>query len=1000
MEFWEKPELTELFHYGTPRHSGRYPWGSGENPYQHDPNYGMPVVKGSDPDNIRKSIEFKKTYDRMRKEEGKSQKEIAQELGISTTKLQQDLKAARYHIENYRYETAVKMRSDGSTWSDIAKALGMANESSARELIDEERIARRQRATETADFLRNVCDEKGMIDVSPGVNLELRVTSGKFSQALRILEDEGYKVYRGRIEQQTNPGHWTSMTVLAPPGTEHKEIFNWENVHSVSDYISDGNGESFRPKFQYPESMDRSRLHIRYADEVGPDGHTGIERDGLIEIRPGVADLNLGNAQYAQVRILVDDTHYLKGMAIYSNDLPDGVDVVFNTNKPKEKGFEGTLKPINHDDPTNPFNSLLREDGGQTTYVDPKTGETKLSLINKTRQEGDWGEWADKLPSQFLSKQSQELINSQLSESIKNQQAELKEIQSLENPTVKKQLLLDYADGCDNTATHLSAVALPRQRYQVIIPIPDLKDNEVYAPNFEDGETVALVRFPHEGTFQIPVLRVNNRNPQGKEWIGNGTNGLLDAVGINPKVASQMSGADFDGDTVMVIPCNSDRSSVHITSRPELPGLKNFDPEERYGEHPGMRYMKKSEVQKEMGTISNLITDMTLQGADDDELARAVRHSMVVIDACKHKYDYQLSYKENDIAGLQEKYQGKHLNLNGEEVGGAATIISKAKSPTSVPKRQGSGRINPETGDVEYKVSDDLYHPANTYNKETHIMSIRTEDGKRIKYDTRDPEQVAKYAPVKSVIDEHGRAHYGPEITNADGSIRYKVEESSDRIPSMQAVSDARVLMRNYPYGGHPKERAYADYANTLKDLARQARKEALAIEEHNQDKDAKLKYSVEVASLDAKLNTALLNAPREHAAQRLAYAELKTLTEENPSLADDRKEYKKAQNRALKRAREAVGASRQQIYITDKEWEAIQAHAISKTTLNKILLYADGERVRQLAMPKSTYVMSDAKAARARQLFNKNYTMAQIADQLGVSVSTIQRCLSEERSA
>ena len=23
-------------HYGTPRHSGRYPWGSGENPYQHE----------------------------------------------------------------------------------------------------------------------------------------------------------------------------------------------------------------------------------------------------------------------------------------------------------------------------------------------------------------------------------------------------------------------------------------------------------------------------------------------------------------------------------------------------------------------------------------------------------------------------------------------------------------------------------------------------------------------------------------------------------------------------------------------------------------------------------------------------------------------------------------------------------------------------------------------------------------------------------------------------
>ena len=31
----ETVENEELMHYGTPRHSGRYPWGSGDNPYQH-----------------------------------------------------------------------------------------------------------------------------------------------------------------------------------------------------------------------------------------------------------------------------------------------------------------------------------------------------------------------------------------------------------------------------------------------------------------------------------------------------------------------------------------------------------------------------------------------------------------------------------------------------------------------------------------------------------------------------------------------------------------------------------------------------------------------------------------------------------------------------------------------------------------------------------------------------------------------------------------------------
>lgn len=47
-----------------------------------------------------------------------------------------------------------------------------------------------------------------------------------------------------------------------------------------------------------------------------------------------------------------------------------------------------------------------------------------------------------------------------------------------------------------------------------------------------------------------------------------------------------------------------------------------------------------------MGVISNLITDMTLRGADEKELARAVKHSMVVIDAEKHGLDYKRSERK------------------------------------------------------------------------------------------------------------------------------------------------------------------------------------------------------------------------------------------------------------------------------------------------------------------------------------------------------------------
>ena len=144
-----------------------------------------------------------------------------------------------------------------------------------------------------------------------------------------------------------------------------------------------------------------------------------------------------------------------------------------------------------------------------------------------------------------------------------------------------------------------------------------------------------------------------------------------DAIGINKKVADRLSGADFDGDTVMVIPCNSSRSNVKITSTPPLRGLEGFDPKDKYQYDTktmdsagnvhyyrnGVEFKAMRNTQTEMGKISNLITDMTLKGACQDEIARAVRHSMVVIDAEKHGLDYKRSAQENGISALKKSYQ-------------------------------------------------------------------------------------------------------------------------------------------------------------------------------------------------------------------------------------------------------------------------------------------------------------------------------------------------------
>lgn len=633
-----------LMHYGVGkmegapgRGSGRYPLGSGKNPNQH-------------------SGDFLSRVETMRKS-GMSETQIAEALGMTTTQLRVQKSLAKDERRSQEVATARRLRDEGYSLNEIAAKMGYNSDSSIRSLLNENSESRMNQAKTTAEFLKRQIAEKGMIDVGVGVERELGISKEKLDQALYILEQEGYPVYNGRIPQATNPGKFTTLTVACPQGTEHREMYDFGNIHSVVDYVSHDGGESYDPKWVYPKSMDSSRLQIRYAE----DG--GIDKDGVVEIRRGVDDLSLGESHYAQVRILVDGTHYIKGMAVYSDDLPDGVDVMFNTNKAKGTPTMKVLKPIK-DDPTNPFGSLIKEGvvdpdkgdgqkGGQSYYYD-KNGKKQLSLINKRAEEGDWGEWSDRLPSQFLSKQSLSLIKKQLNLASADKQAEFDEICSLPNPTLKKVLLKSFSDDCDAAAVHLQAAALPRQKYQVILPLTSIKDNEVYAPNYKDGETVALIRYPHGGTFEIPILTVNNKQAEGKRVLGNTP---ADAIGINSKVAGRLSGADFDGDTVMVIPCNSSKSKVRITSTAALKGLEGFDPKLDYGadsgdpvrvdskgreyySRGGKVFQRMNNTQTEMGKISNLITDMTLKGAPPDELARAVRHSMVVIDAEKHKLDY------------------------------------------------------------------------------------------------------------------------------------------------------------------------------------------------------------------------------------------------------------------------------------------------------------------------------------------------------------------------
>lgn len=887
-----------LMHYGVKRRSGRYPYGSGKEPYQHSGDFLARIEELQREGCIYVDPVTGKTYT------GKTA--IAKTMGLSSTEFRVQEQAAKHERRELLADRARSLREDGKSLQEIADIMGYKNDSSVRSLLNEDTAYNKSTAKLAAEKLKERMQETDMIDVGASVEYELGISKTKMQEALNILEREGYNVYGIGVKQLPNDKQQTTVTVLAKPDVEYGYAYNHPGeVESYAKYDQATNPHPSR--LQYPASLDSNRVYIRYGDQGG------IDKDGVIEIRRGVDDLTLGNSHYAQVRVLVDGTHYLKGMAIYSDNIPDGYDVVFNTNKNSGTSKQKVMKEIKSD-PDNPFGAVIKPNG-QTMYVD-KSGKAKLSPINKVKEEGDWAKMDKNLSSQFLSKQPLQLIRKQLNLTYKDYVAEYDEISKLTNPTVKKKLLLDFADQCDGAALHLKAAALPRQTTQVILPLTGIKDTEVYAPNYRNGEKVALVRYPHAGTFEIPILTVNNKNASGKKNIGAD---VLDAIGISSKVAEQLSGADFDGDQVVVIPTNS---KVKIKATKALEELKDFNPKVEYSSEgkKGVKFMTKDNTQKQMGVVSNLITDMTLKGAPTEDMVRAVKHSMVVIDAEKHKLDYKQSAKDNGIEELKQKWQGG---------GGASTLLSKRKQDTQVPERKGSAQIDPETGKVSYKTSGRTY------------------------VDKKTGETV----------------------------------EATTKVRLLSTVDDYRTLS-----SGTPQENAYADYGNKMKSLANQARKQYKSTGNLTYSSEAKKKYQAEVDDLNAQLNVALKNAPRERRAQLIANSVVKAKKDANPDM--DKKEKKKVAQIAIEDARLQTGASgkERQIKISDKAWEAIQAGAVSDTTLTKILKYADGTRVRELATPKTKTALSSAKVAKAKAMRDSGYTNAEIADSLGVSTATVAK--------
>ena len=894
----ELKDIDSLEHYGTPRHSGRYPWGSGENPQRNK--------------NIITRIE-------ELKEKGMTETEIAKSMGYkSTTELRAQKAIARQEERKALVAEVVRLKNKGMGASEIGKRLGL-NESSVRSLLNPIAAERTNRTESISNMLKDEVKAKKYIDIGEGTELQIGTTKTALETAVRKLEDGGdYKRFVLKVEQMGNPGKYTWVKVLAPKDTTYKELYdNMDQIKPIGKY-SENDGRSFL-NLEPPVSIKSDRIAVKYNEEGG------IDKDGMIELRRGVEDISLGNAHYAQVRIAVDGTHYIKGMAVYSDNIPEGKDILINSNKHlgtplKGEGDQSVLKRMK-DDPDNPFGASIKGEESlklaQRHYID-KDGKRQLSAINVVNEEGDWGNWSKTLASQMLSKQPVPLAKKQLDLALSEKRDELAEIEKVTNPVIKRKLLLSFADDCEAAAVHLKAAALPRQQSQVLLSVPGLKENEIFAPNYKNGETVVLIRYPHAGKFEIPVLKVNNKNKEGIDTIGKNAK---DAVGVNPKAAGILSGADFDGDSVLVIPIKNQNIS---TSAP-LKGLKDFNPQEMYPKYPGMKVLTPDNKQKQMGVVTNLITDMTLKGAKDDELARAVRHSMVIIDAEKHELNWKQSEIDNGIAELKRIYQPE---------GGSSTLISRAKSAMYVPQRKEAyPTIDPETGKKRFKDTGETY----TYK------------------------------------DANGNTVTKPRLTKST---------------KMAETDDAFTLS-----SGTKMENEYAKFANALKTMARDSRLEAVNLKPIKYSREAAKTFATEVASLKSKLNIALRNKPLERRAQLIANKTYKAKLQANPDMDSDKK--KKIRGQALEAARYFTGAKKQQIVITDREWRAIQEGAITTNTLTQIIDNSDQDRLKMLATPRANNQISDARIARINAMAATGYTNAEIADQLGVSASTVSKYLN-----
>ena len=237
-----------LVHYGTPRHSGRYPWGSGEYPYQRTGN-------------------FLSRYEEL-KTQGLTEVEIANSMGLTSTDLRAEKELAKTERKAALQSEVIRLHDSGMSNTAIGRQIGKP-ESSVRALLEPTNKARNDRLIATRDLLKKQVEEKNYIDVGEGVEQSLGISKQMLDNAVITLKNEGYEKIN-YPETQRGTGLKTTIKILAKPGTTVQEIrANRDKVGMINERWSEDAQEYSALGLKPVKSISSKRVMVNYDTSEG-----------------------------------------------------------------------------------------------------------------------------------------------------------------------------------------------------------------------------------------------------------------------------------------------------------------------------------------------------------------------------------------------------------------------------------------------------------------------------------------------------------------------------------------------------------------------------------------------------------------------------------------------------------------------------------------------------------------------------------------------------------